>query len=80
MFMKFSWTMPKQIFWVFSFSALLLIAAQGHSQQPTASPWQPRIHFSAPPDWINDPNGPILLHGQYNLYFQFTPRETNGDT
>jgi sucrose-6-phosphate hydrolase SacC (GH32 family) len=73
MFMKFSWTMPKQIFWVFSFSALLLIAAQGHSQQPTASPWQPRIHFSAPPDWINDPNGPILLHGQYNLYFQFNP-------
>jgi fructan beta-fructosidase len=44
------------------------------AQQPasTAS-WQPRIHFSAPPNWINDPNGPILLNGQYHLFFQTNP-------
>ena len=23
--------------------------------------------------WINDPNGPILLNGQYQLYFQYNP-------
>jgi fructan beta-fructosidase len=35
--------------------------------------WKPRIHFSDGPLWINDPNGPILLHGQYNLFFQNNP-------
>ncbi|MGD0730321.1 MAG: glycoside hydrolase family 32 protein [Terracidiphilus sp.] len=35
-----------------------------------AAAWQPRIHFYAPPNWINDPNGPILLNGQYHLFFQ----------
>jgi fructan beta-fructosidase len=46
------------------------------AQQPAtapATPWQPKIHFYAPPDWINDPNGPILLNGQYHLFFQFNP-------
>jgi sucrose-6-phosphate hydrolase SacC (GH32 family) len=38
-----------------------------------ATPWQPKIHFSAPPRWINDPNGPILLNGQYQLFFQYNP-------
>jgi sucrose-6-phosphate hydrolase SacC (GH32 family) len=35
--------------------------------------WKPRIHFYANPLWINDPNGPILLNGLYNLYFQNNP-------
>lgn len=35
--------------------------------------WQPAIHFYAPPDWINDPNGPILLNGLYHLFFQTNP-------
>jgi len=39
----------------------------------TATPWAPKIHFYAPPNWINDPNGPILLNGQYNLFFQLNP-------
>jgi len=38
-----------------------------------AQDWKPRIHFSASPLWINDPNGPILLHGQYNLFYQNNP-------
>src|SRR5580658_994292 len=37
------------------------------------TPWQPKLHFQAPPDWINDPNGPIFLNGQYHLFFQFNP-------
>lgn len=35
--------------------------------------WRPRIHFYAPPNWINDPNGPIVINGQYNLFFQLNP-------
>jgi len=35
--------------------------------------WQPQIHFYAGPKWNNDPNGPILLNGQYHLYYQYNP-------
>jgi fructan beta-fructosidase len=47
-------------------------------QQPTAAPaptaaWEPQMHFYAPPNWINDPNGPILLDGQYHLFYQLNP-------
>ncbi len=35
--------------------------------------WQPQIHFYAGPKWNNDPNGPILLDGQYHLYYQYNP-------
>jgi fructan beta-fructosidase len=38
-----------------------------------ATQWQPKIHFYAPPNWINDPNGPIFLNGQYQMFFQFNP-------
>lgn len=58
-------------------SLLLLLTAQtpAHSQAAVSAttPWQPQIHFYAPPNWINDPNGPILLNGQYQLFFQYNP-------
>src|ERR1700677_5177059 len=51
-----------------------LAKAQTAPAMPADStPWQPRIHFYAPHNWINDPNGPILLNGQYQLYFQYNP-------
>lgn len=51
-----------------------LPAALGGAQQADiTAAWRPQIHFYAPPDWINDPNGPILLNGQYNLFFQLNP-------
>jgi fructan beta-fructosidase len=59
---------------------LVLLAAQTFAQTqvaaatPGGSPeWQPQIHFHAPPSWINDPNGPILLGGRYHLFFQLNP-------
>jgi sucrose-6-phosphate hydrolase SacC (GH32 family) len=54
----------------------LLFATQAFAQQPPVAPsaaWQPRIHFYSPPNWINDPNGPIFLNGQYHLFFQLNP-------
>lgn len=55
-------------------AGLLLASAPVHAQQ-TDNPaaWRPLIHFYAPPNWINDPNGPILLNGTYNLFFQLNP-------
>jgi fructan beta-fructosidase len=35
--------------------------------------WRPQIHFYAGPRWNNDPNGPILLNGQYHLFYQYNP-------
>lgn len=63
------------------FAAALVLAAQPIAQQPgaasatpnPASEWQPKLHFYAPPNWINDPNGPIFLNGQYHLFFQTNP-------
>jgi fructan beta-fructosidase len=62
-------------------TAVLLFTAQILAQQPlaapaepvSATPWQPRIHFHSSPNWINDPNGPIFLNGQYHLFFQLNP-------
>ncbi len=58
-----------------------IFAAQVSAQQAggvaatsgAVTPWQPKIHFFAPPNWINDPNGPILVNGQYQLFFQYNP-------
>lgn len=59
---------------IVSVFCLMLYAAQAHAQQTDATAaWRPQIHFYAPPNWINDPNGPILLDGQYNLFFQLNP-------
>jgi fructan beta-fructosidase len=63
------------------FTVALLFAVQSFAQQPVAAPaapasttpWQPLIHFYSPPNWINDPNAPILLNGQFHLFFQLNP-------
>jgi len=61
-------------------ASALFLGMQIFAQQPVdsltaaaSSTWQPKIHFYAPPRWINDPNGPILLNGQYQLFFQYNP-------
>jgi fructan beta-fructosidase len=48
-------------------------SAQTQAASAASSPWQPQIHFYAPPNWINDPNGPIVLDGKYNIFFQYNP-------
>ncbi len=61
----------------FLLASALILATRIHAQQPEApapaTQWQPQLHFAAPPNWINDPNGPIFLNGQYNLFFQLNP-------
>jgi len=35
--------------------------------------FRPQIHFTPAKNFMNDPNGLILIEGTYHLYFQFNP-------
>lgn len=41
---------------------------------------RPKIHLTAPKNWINDPNGFIYYNGEYHLYYQYFPYECKWGT
>lgn len=41
---------------------------------------RPRIHLTAPSNWINDPNGFIYYNGEYHLFYQHFPFECKWGT
>lgn len=41
---------------------------------------RPKIHLTAPKNWINDPNGLIYYKGEYHVFYQYFPYDTQWGT
>ena len=42
-------------------------------QPMAADPYRPLFHFSAPANYLGDPNGTIFWKGKYHLFYQYNP-------
>ena len=45
-------------------------------QQMASDSYRPLYHFSAPANYLGDPNGTIFWKGKYHLFYQYNPDGT----
>lgn len=49
------------------------VALEAAITRAQSDPSRPVFHVASPAQWMNDPNGPIYVRGQYHLFYQLHP-------